>query len=78
LIASQLKWEVGVDLLVASDEAGFAEACTRLFISKDLWRELRTNSLTRILCDFPRESFDNKVAEVVLRATPADSSGALT
>jgi O-antigen biosynthesis protein len=68
LIASQLKWEDGVDVLVAPDEASFAEECTRLFTSQDLWRELRTNSLTRILCDFSRESFEKQVSEVIQSA----------
>lgn len=83
LIGSQLKWEDGVDLLVAADEASFAEKCTCLFTDRDLWGELRTNSLTRILCDFSRESFDNKVAEVIRRVTQpaaqvAASSGQLS
>ncbi|HEX4773050.1 MAG TPA: glycosyltransferase [Bryobacteraceae bacterium] len=74
LIRSQLEWEDGVDLLSASNAACFSEKCIRLYNDQELWRELRTNSLTRILCEFSRESFDNKVVEIIRRATLADGS----
>jgi GT2 family glycosyltransferase/glycosyltransferase involved in cell wall biosynthesis len=76
LIADQLQWGDGIDLLVAKDPASFAGHCARLYTDEELWRQLRTNSLTRILCEFSRESFENKVAEVLCSVTA--SAGAPT
>lgn len=57
LICEQLNWQAGVDLLVAGNAADFAAACMRLYSNPDLWRKLRTNALTRVICELDRDTF---------------------
>jgi glycosyltransferase involved in cell wall biosynthesis len=65
LIGRQLRWEDGIDLLVAWDCADFVEKCNRLYTDMVLWQEIRTNSLTRIVCEFSRETFDRQVGNII-------------
>ncbi len=41
LLARQLGWEAGRELLVADDAGGFAEACARLLAEGGLWQSVR-------------------------------------
>lgn len=65
LIGSQLGWQDGTDLLIARDEAEFAAECLRLFRDEELWRALRINALTRILCELSRDAFNGRVARAI-------------
>jgi len=65
LIASQLGWTAGADLLVADDPAGFAAACARLYGDQALWETVRRNALARARRDCAPEAFIAKVREIV-------------
>lgn len=51
LLARQLGWEDGRDLLVADTPETFASAVHRLYSDQDLWESIRTNALQRITTD---------------------------
>jgi glycosyltransferase involved in cell wall biosynthesis len=59
LIAEQLGWKSGEELLAADaeDPVGFAQQCIRLFQSQELWERLRENALVRIQRDCSEEQF---------------------
>jgi GT2 family glycosyltransferase len=65
LLARQLGWTPGRDLLAASDAAGFAEACARLWRDAALWQEIRAAALRRIEEDCAPAAFDSVVADLV-------------
>jgi glycosyltransferase involved in cell wall biosynthesis len=48
LLAGQLGWRDGVELLVADEPRAFAEACARLYADAELWAALRENARVRI------------------------------
>ena len=48
LLAEQLGWKDGVELLVADDPRSFADQCVRLLEDPELWNRLRANALHRI------------------------------
>jgi len=48
LLAGQLGWRDGVELLVADEPRTFAEACVRLYGDAKLWAALRENARVRI------------------------------
>ncbi len=48
LLARQLGWEAGRELLVADDAAGFAEACARLLADAGLWQSVREAAERRL------------------------------
>jgi O-antigen biosynthesis protein len=65
LIASQLNWENGVDLLTADDRISFAKQCINLYTSPSLWQKLRSNSLKRVGDECSREVFTNNVKNLL-------------
>ncbi len=65
LVASQLGWVDGEDLLVGEDAAGFAQACARLYRDRELWERLRENALRRARQDCSAEAFDAQVREIL-------------
>ena len=75
LLARQLGWLPGRDLLAASDAAGFADACARLFRDKALWQALRSSALGRVREECAPQHFDDAVAHLLdgvpQRAAPA-------
>jgi GT2 family glycosyltransferase len=48
LLAHQLGWRDGVELLAAESAGAFAEACVRLYHDAGLWSTLRENALARL------------------------------
>jgi glycosyltransferase involved in cell wall biosynthesis len=52
LVARQLGWELGAELLVADTPSEFAVAVTSLFADRELWRRLRDAALARIKKDY--------------------------
>jgi GT2 family glycosyltransferase len=48
LLADQLGWRDGVELLTAETACGFAESCVQLYNDPGLWGHLRANALTRL------------------------------
>ncbi len=65
LIAGQLGWEDGTDLLVADDPVAFATACARLYTDRALWEAVRQNALARARRDVSPEQFAAKVREIL-------------
>jgi GT2 family glycosyltransferase len=52
LLASQLGWESGCELLIADSDEEIAEACARLHDDEELWLSLRDGALRRIYRDY--------------------------
>lgn len=65
LIAEQLGWKDGREVLVAEDATGFAEACARLYGDPGLWEEVRRNALERVRRDAAPEVFARTVRDLV-------------
>jgi GT2 family glycosyltransferase/glycosyltransferase involved in cell wall biosynthesis len=55
LLATQLAWTPGQELLTADDPQAFAEACARLFEDEALWTRIRRAALARIERDYAPE-----------------------
>jgi glycosyltransferase involved in cell wall biosynthesis len=70
LVARQLGWQDGVELLVADDPQAFAARCAELYRDARLWRSLRHNALDRIRAECSREAFLAKLAEILRAASP--------
>ena len=65
LIARQLGWQDGVDLLVADDPAGFASATARLYTDAELWERIQQSALARVRQECSPEAFDATLHEIV-------------
>ena len=65
LLADQLGWEDGVDLLVAHDAESFAAQCARLYQDPDLWGRLRANALRRIETSYSAGSFSATIQQAL-------------
>jgi GT2 family glycosyltransferase len=65
LIARQLGWRDGDEVLVADDPAGFAAACARLYADAALWEHIRQSALARVRQDCSPDAFDAKLREIV-------------
>jgi GT2 family glycosyltransferase len=67
LVAKQLGWVHGKQLLVADTPEEFARCCVRLFSEKDLWLELRAAALQSVAEEYGRNTFDSVVAAELAR-----------
>jgi GT2 family glycosyltransferase len=65
LIASQLGWDDGTEILVADDPGAFAAACARLYDDPALWERVRDNALIRARQDCAPEVFTAKVRTIL-------------
>jgi GT2 family glycosyltransferase len=65
LIADQVGWEDGQELLVADEPAAFAAACARLYTDRALWERLRARALERVREDCAPEVFATRVRELL-------------
>jgi GT2 family glycosyltransferase len=65
LIARQLGWRDGEDLLVADDAAAFAAACARLYEDAALWERIRQSALARVRQECSPAAFDATLREIV-------------
>jgi GT2 family glycosyltransferase/glycosyltransferase involved in cell wall biosynthesis len=65
LIAGQLGWQDGVEVLVADEPADFAAACARLYTDPVLWARLRDAALARVQQDCAPEVFSRKIQTIV-------------
>jgi hypothetical protein len=74
LIARQLGWAPGRDLLAASDPAAFARACARLHSDEALWHAVREAALERLRDDCSRATFRGAVHASLVTAGLADTS----
>lgn len=65
LIAGQVGWQDGQELLVADDAPAFAAACVRLYRDCALWDGLRQRALARVRQDCAPEVFAARVRELL-------------
>jgi hypothetical protein len=62
LIAAQLGWRDGDELLVGDTPEAMAEACLALYHDQELWERLRSGALAAVRRDFDPAAFDAAVA----------------
>lgn len=65
LLAQQLGWQDGVELLVAESPAEFAEKCALLYRDPHLWQTLRHKALQRVAKDCSREFFKEQLRKAI-------------
>ena len=71
LLADQLGWQNGVELLTATHAQDFADACVRLYRDPALWSELRENGIEAVRRDCSAEVFQNTIRAVLDGLRPA-------
>jgi glycosyltransferase involved in cell wall biosynthesis len=57
LLAHQLEWEDGVEVLVGRDPQDFATKCVTLYKDPYLWESIRTAALARVSREYSIETF---------------------
>jgi GT2 family glycosyltransferase len=72
LLAAQLGWAGGQELLVANDARGFAAAIGRLFESDALWVSVRDSALARVSRDHAPAVFRAAILSAIETARRAD------
>ena len=77
LVATQLGWTDGVDLLVADDADAFAEQCCSLYTDPGKWQILRDSAHARVTRECSPVVFRSTLQEALLDAQ-ASRSGART
>lgn len=65
LLASQLAWEPGRELLVADTPTDFAASCLELYRNEELWANLRANALERVSRECSPEKFSGTLRRVL-------------
>ena len=65
LIANQLEWQDGQEVLIADDAAAFAAACARLHGDRALWEHVREKALARVRRECAPEAFSSTVRDLV-------------
>ncbi|EHJ45941.1 glycosyl transferase family 2 (plasmid) [Solidesulfovibrio carbinoliphilus subsp. oakridgensis] len=65
LLARQLGWNDGVELLVGDDPETFARQCLRLYREPDLWATVQAGALARIDREYSRDCFHDAVAALL-------------
>jgi GT2 family glycosyltransferase len=68
LIAHQLGWSHGNEVLVGSSPSDFAEQCANLYSKKELWERIRSNAVERVRNQFSMEQFQRQVSSIVTGA----------
>ena len=69
LIAGQLGWTDGKEVLVADDAGAFAAACARLYSDRALWQSLREAALERVRRDCAPDAFTAAVRAILAELT---------
>jgi GT2 family glycosyltransferase/Tfp pilus assembly protein PilF len=65
LIAAQLEWQDGIELLVADTSKDLAEQCIRLYQDEQLWNTLRFNALKKIATQCSPENFTKTLQQIL-------------
>ncbi len=76
LLAEQLGWNDGLELLVADGADAFAAACARAYTDAALWERLRTEALRRVGVDCDPARFRDEVRALVRQFLPAATATA--
>jgi O-antigen biosynthesis protein len=61
LIAEQLGWRDGQEVLIADDATAFAAACASLYTDRDLWEGIRRKALERVKRECAPDAFASRV-----------------
>lgn len=65
LLAGQLGWKDGQDMLVADNAQGFADVCIQLYTDPALWSRIRENALERVRKECSPEAFLAKLKAIL-------------
>jgi GT2 family glycosyltransferase/glycosyltransferase involved in cell wall biosynthesis len=65
ILATQLGWGDGIELLVADTPEAFASQCARVHRDRALWQRLREAALLRVTADCDPTGFEASLARVV-------------
>jgi O-antigen biosynthesis protein len=65
LLAQQLGWSDGVQLLVADNPKKFAEQCIRLYRDAGLWERIRQNALDQVRQECSPVAFKNTLESII-------------
>jgi glycosyltransferase involved in cell wall biosynthesis len=57
LLARQLRWAAGADLMAAETAESFASCCAAVYPDREQWLRLRTNGLSRVARQYSPASF---------------------
>jgi O-antigen biosynthesis protein len=68
LVAEQLGWRDGDEMLAAADPERFAEQCVRAYEDFEVWRSLRTAALARVEQEWSPARFASKLDGIVREA----------
>ncbi|MDJ0680030.1 MAG: tetratricopeptide repeat protein [Xenococcaceae cyanobacterium MO_167.B52] len=66
LIAKQLQWQDGEDLLVGNNSEHFAFQCIKLYQDELLWQRLRDSALAKVDSECSPEVFTEKIKSILL------------
>ena len=69
LIAEQLGWMNGRDLLSSSDAKVFAKHCAQLYTNSELWKKVRGSAVERVEEECSPEAFRKTIRDVVSLAS---------
>lgn len=70
LLAQQLDWQDGRELLAGGSPQDFAAACARAWSDPELWRQLRDNALAHVARDCDPAGFARGVAQLMAPRDP--------
>lgn len=65
LLAEQLGWRDGEELLVGHDSESFAAQCSRLYRDEELWTRIRENALDRVRKDCDPAGFRRTIGHII-------------
>jgi O-antigen biosynthesis protein len=77
LLASQLGWRPGQDLLVGDTAEAFARACIEAYRDRATWERLRANALKQVKTQCSRAEFARIVARLCDEGPPIATPGGL-
>jgi len=75
VLAGQLDWRNGAELLVGGDATDFAEACIQLLRNDRLWQEIRDRALLRLAADCSEKSFRSTLTAALALPGPTTLAG---
>lgn len=79
LLAEQLGWRSGVEVLAADGAQAFADHVSRVYTNSQLWNQLRAGGLASVIRDCSPEIFERQVAAILStrfdKGLPADLYG---
>jgi glycosyltransferase involved in cell wall biosynthesis len=71
LVAHQLGWRDGTDLLVADERQAFVDRCVNLYQDEALWTRLRSSALARVTAECSPDAFRETLSRALLTAQRA-------